>query len=183
MRHARAEEPISPQTIAKTLKQARDLFMRLRQAVFQVPPLRTVPEEIPALVTAVVEEWCIARGRSTVTVSEEALSTLVDHPWSGNVRELKLALRSALVDCRDGVLRESDLHLDPIDSEVSFDPRSMRERSHEWAIQVWKACGENVKEASRILDIHPNTMREHVHEYEVAHPTSVPVVPADRLAS
>ncbi len=161
----------------------KDLFMRLRQAVFQVPPLRTVPEEIPALVTAVVDEWCIARRKSTVTVTEEALATLVDHPWPGNVRELKLALRSALVDCREGVLRASDLHLDPIESEVPIDPRTMRERTHQWAIQVWKACGENVKEAARILDIHPNSMRKHVCQYKEAHPAIVPVAPAERLAS
>ncbi len=161
----------------------RDLFMRLRQAVFQVPPLRTVPEEIPAIVTEVVEEWRIARGKAAVRVSDEALSTLVDYPWPGNVRELKLAVRTALVECRDGVLRESDLRLDPIEPGMPIDPRTMEERTHEWAIQVWQACGENVKEASRILDIHPNTMRKHVQQYEVAHPTTGPAVSADRLAS
>lgn len=58
----------------------------------------------------------------------------------------------------------------------------MKKRMHEWAIQVWQACGENVKEASRILDIYANTMRKHVHVYEKAHPPAEPGVSADRLA-
>ena len=45
----------------------------------------------------------------------------------------------------------------------------MRRRTHEWAIQTWLACDRNVKEASAILEIHPQTLRDHVRQWEEEH--------------
>ncbi|GEM_PF-3534526 len=147
----------------------KDLFMRLRQAVFEVPPLRSLPEEIPALARRILEERTIGRGRPAIELSHPAIAALLAYPWPGNVRELKNVLRRALVRCTEGVLRPEHLRLGSVAIPVSADRRSMRARTHDWAIQTWLACDRNVKEASGILEIHPQTLRDHVRQWEEEH--------------
>ncbi len=143
-----------------------DLFMRLRQAVFVMPPLREVTEEIPGIVKALVEQRTIGRGKPAVEVSDRAMAALLQYPWPGNIRELKHTVRTALVRAREGVLHASDLRFRSAGWSGRADRRTMRERSDEWACHVWLQCERNWTEAGRILDVHPQTLREHVARWE-----------------
>ncbi len=143
-----------------------DLFMRLRQAVFEMPPLREVTEEIPGIVKSLVEERTIGRGKPKVEVSDRAIAALLQYPWPGNIRELKHTVRTALVRARNGVLLASDLRFRSKGWTGGADRRTMRERSDEWAYQVWLQCERNWAEAARILDVHTQTLREHVARWE-----------------
>jgi DNA-binding NtrC family response regulator len=70
-----------------------DLYFRLAVARIEVPPLRERPEDIPPLVTHFAAEITGAPG---FLFSEAAMSALRGHRWSGNVRELRNVVESAL---------------------------------------------------------------------------------------
>ncbi len=67
----------------------QDLLFRIGGATVWLPPLRDRRREIPLLAHAFVAEACARAGREPMTISDEALATLLAHPWPGNVRELR----------------------------------------------------------------------------------------------
>jgi two-component system, NtrC family, response regulator GlrR len=77
-----------------------DLFHRIAVGLLELPPLRERPEDIPLLV----------RHFLRLEVDDEAMALLQQHPWRGNVRELRNTLqRAALTVAQQGCLRGADL--------------------------------------------------------------------------
>jgi len=72
-----------------------DLFYRLNVIPVQLPPLRERKEDIPLLVQHFLDKFR-ADGRTTPTVSQEAMRSLMSYPWPGNVRQLENAVERAM---------------------------------------------------------------------------------------
>jgi two-component system response regulator AtoC len=73
-----------------------DLYYRLNVVEIKVPPLRERREEIPALVTWFLGKFNAQYGRHK-QLAPETLTRLMDHTWSGNVRELENIIRRMVV--------------------------------------------------------------------------------------
>lgn len=71
-----------------------DLYFRLAVARVVVPPLRERPEDISALVQRFAEQ--LTGDGATQPFDAATMSALESHPWSGNVRELRNVVESAL---------------------------------------------------------------------------------------
>lgn len=71
------------------------LYYRLRSLTLTIPPLRERIEDIPFLVTHIVNK-CAARLGKEVTVSPRAIAALKVYPWPGNIRELENVLEWAV---------------------------------------------------------------------------------------
>ncbi|MCK5651406.1 MAG: hypothetical protein KAJ42_08525, partial [Gemmatimonadetes bacterium] len=72
-------------------------YFRLNVLHIELPPLRERRDDIPLLVTALVEEACQRHDRSFAGLSPEAMEILTSHYWPGNVRELKNLVESMVV--------------------------------------------------------------------------------------
>lgn len=83
----------------------RDLYYRLSTHLLKVPPLRERTEDIPLLVNHLVAEAAASLQMPPPTVGLAALERLLNHPFPGNVRELKTYLF-------DAVARSSGSELD-----------------------------------------------------------------------
>jgi DNA-binding NtrC family response regulator len=68
-----------------------DLYYRLRGVVIRPPALRHVREEMPGLIQKV---WQRVTEDATASLPSDVVARLVDHPWPGNMRELKSFLTS-----------------------------------------------------------------------------------------
>jgi two-component system, NtrC family, nitrogen regulation response regulator GlnG len=66
-----------------------DLFHRLNVIRLRLPPLRERHEDIPLLVRHFMQKSARELGMETKSVSDAAMKTLVNLPWSGNVRQLE----------------------------------------------------------------------------------------------
>jgi two-component system nitrogen regulation response regulator NtrX len=64
-----------------------DLYYRLNVVPIEVPPLRSRPEDIPALVRHYLER--LSRGGPVKELTSEGLRLLAEYDWPGNVRELR----------------------------------------------------------------------------------------------
>jgi two-component system response regulator PilR (NtrC family) len=89
----------------------QDLFYRLNVIEMRMPGLREIPEDIPLMVSQVVERLARQNGTAAPVVSEEALLALRRYDFPGNVRELENILERALALCSDNMVREHDLYL------------------------------------------------------------------------
>jgi DNA-binding NtrC family response regulator len=66
-----------------------DLYRRLTKSRIDLPPLRDRVDDVPALASRVLDDWCAARGRAPRTMTQAALALLAALTWSGNVAELR----------------------------------------------------------------------------------------------
>ena len=83
-----------------------DLYYRLNGITLELPPLRSRRDK-----EALVRQ-CIAResvGAEDASIERAALEKLLAYEWPGNIRELRNAIRAALVLCSDRVIRVGDL--------------------------------------------------------------------------
>jgi two-component system, NtrC family, response regulator AtoC len=87
-----------------------DLFYRLQGVRLVMPPLRERIDDLPLLVTHLLERAAQRLWRQPATVSPEALRCLWTYPWPGNIRELQHVLEGAMV-LSDGVILPE--HLPP----------------------------------------------------------------------
>jgi transcriptional regulator with GAF, ATPase, and Fis domain/tetratricopeptide (TPR) repeat protein len=70
-----------------------DLYYRLRGVVIELPPLRERRDDIPRLVRHFLARRADAEGRP-LAFTREALASLLQHDWPGNIRELENVVRS-----------------------------------------------------------------------------------------
>jgi two-component system response regulator AtoC len=87
-----------------------DLFYRLQGVRLRLPPLRERLDDLPLLVTHLLERAAQRLWRAPAAVSPEALRCLWTYAWPGNIRELQHALEAAMV-LSDGVIMPE--HLPP----------------------------------------------------------------------
>lgn len=84
-----------------------DLHFRLNGVAIALPPLRERKEDIPFLTTHFLAKIAARKGEGVKSLSKEAARMFQNHPWSGNVRELKNILEHAAALCyKDTILPE-----------------------------------------------------------------------------
>ncbi|MBL4889840.1 MAG: sigma-54-dependent Fis family transcriptional regulator [Candidatus Lindowbacteria bacterium] len=74
-----------------------DLLRRIDVVSVSIPPLRERPELIPGYIGAFVASLSEVHRIKCEKIDQDALTFLIGHRWSGNVRELKNAIERALV--------------------------------------------------------------------------------------
>ncbi len=74
-----------------------DLYFRLSVVILRTPPLRSHPEDIPALVEHYTRAACEEYNRRPKRWTPEALKELAAYPFPGNVRELKNIVERAVI--------------------------------------------------------------------------------------
>ena len=84
-------------TAVREGKFREDLFYRLDVIRFDLPPLRSRREDIPALANHFLKHFSDENGFPVRTLSPEALRALVDYEWPGNVRELENVMERGVV--------------------------------------------------------------------------------------
>jgi transcriptional regulator with PAS, ATPase and Fis domain len=81
-----------------------DLFFRLNEVKFEIPPLRHRLGDIVPLATEMIEECCRERNLTVNSVHPDYLELLRHYAWPGNIRELRNEVRHSVLFCLDGVL-------------------------------------------------------------------------------
>jgi two-component system NtrC family response regulator len=66
-----------------------DLFYRLNVFPIHIPPLRERKEDVSRLAYHFLKFYCLKTGKRIDGFSDEAMETLTNYEWPGNVRQLK----------------------------------------------------------------------------------------------
>ncbi|MBL8987627.1 MAG: sigma-54-dependent Fis family transcriptional regulator [Gemmatimonadetes bacterium] len=83
----------------------QDLYYRLNVVPIHLPPLRERLDDIPVLVHNFVGRAAQQLGIEVTGVTPEAVATLQQRTWPGNIRELANVVERAVILSRGGVLR------------------------------------------------------------------------------
>ena len=143
-----------------------DLFHRLNVMRIQVPPLRERREDIEPLAA----HFLSLGSDSPRALSDEARRALVEHAWTGNVRELRNVVERASILARSPRIEVADLGLGvtdaPADARAEESLPAALARLEESMIR--KALAEadgNRAEAARRLGIHRQLLYARLREY------------------
>ena len=148
----------------------RDLYYRLSTHLIKVPPLRERREDLPLLAEHLLREAAGSMSKKPLQLSREALQLLVNHPFQGNIRELKTYLYDAVARCRGeeisaDVITERLGGIEPAESAVETTPATnplehifgtfpTLDELSEYAVrQALQATGNNQSQAARLLGI------------------------------
>ena len=74
-----------------------DLFYRLNVIPFQIPPLRERPEDVPLLVDYFNQKFSRDYGKKPKIFSNDAMESLQNYAWFGNVRELRNTIERVVI--------------------------------------------------------------------------------------
>src|SRR5262249_45806363 len=85
-----------------------DLFYRLNVLPLRLPPLRSHPEDIPALISFYVDIFNREFKKNVRATSPAALRLLAGYAWPGNVRELRNAIERAMLLTTGDLLEPAD---------------------------------------------------------------------------
>ena len=74
-----------------------DLFFRLNAFMIDLPPLRERSEDIPLLVTHLLDKYGVLLEKPGVHCSPEVMRIFMDYHWPGNIRELENCIQRMLL--------------------------------------------------------------------------------------
>ena len=113
-----------------------DLYFRLNVIELPMPSLRERREDIPTLarhfLQQITEDW----DEAAPEISPEAMDQLMNHPYTGNVRELINILQRAVTLCEGQSISIDDLMLEQLDSEPVVEG-DMPERPEEQSLDTY----------------------------------------------
>ena len=74
-----------------------DLYFRLKVMVVKLPPLRERLEDIPELAYYFLRKYSKLYDKDIDKIDRRTLDLFIDHPWSGNIRELENIVSSSVI--------------------------------------------------------------------------------------
>jgi DNA-binding NtrC family response regulator len=74
-----------------------DLYFRLHVMEIRLPPLRDRGDDITQLAERLLERTCKRLNRPPMRFSDEALQSLQQYPWPGNVREMENTIERSVI--------------------------------------------------------------------------------------
>ncbi len=86
-----------------------DLYFRLNQVKFELPPLRERPLDIVPMAIDFIDDCCRENDLSVRYVHPDFLDVLKSYSWPGNIRELRNEVRRAVLFAQDGVVTPAPL--------------------------------------------------------------------------
>jgi DNA-binding NtrC family response regulator len=104
---ASSEVPLEEEVARSAFRS--DLYYFLSAVKIEIPPLRERREDIPFLIEQFLREIAEESGREMVKISKEALKTLIDYDWPGNVIELRNTLEGMVILSESSTLTLEDI--------------------------------------------------------------------------
>jgi len=99
----------------------QDLYYRLNVIPLEVPPLRERKDDIPLLVTHFIEKFSKQFNKEIEAIDEDAMRSLQNYSWPGNIRELENLIERAVVLNKTGRLTIKDFPEYVVHQEISSD--------------------------------------------------------------
>jgi len=153
-----------------------DLYYRIHVIHLNIPPLRERKEDIPWLAGRLLETWSTEHSDPR-TLHRSAEKALLDHPWPGNIRELKHCLERACILSQQNVLT-AELLFDDVPmapTELSQSIESLNEYLHacekKFIQDILRSHGGHIFETATALGISRKNLWEKMKKLEINYET------------
>jgi two-component system nitrogen regulation response regulator NtrX len=106
-----------------------DLYYRLNVIPIEVPALRTRKDDIAALVSHFINQFCAENGKHAKTLSSESMGYFLAYDWPGNIRELRNMVERLVIMAPGDVITAEDLPAPLRPKEAAAPAGEARDRS------------------------------------------------------
>jgi DNA-binding NtrC family response regulator len=136
-----------------------ELYQRLSTVEIELPPLRDRLEDLRALSEHFVRRFAAEYGKRLLRISPETLEGMSHHHWPGNVDELKLRIRSALLEGAGDRIEAAQVQsLSTAAAPSEAAPSRLQDVVEQHVFQVLKDCAGNKLKAAEMLGISRSTL-------------------------
>jgi len=153
-----------------------DLYYRIHVIHLHISPLRERKEDIPWLAGRLLEIWSTEHADRR-TLHRSAEKALLDHPWPGNIRELKHCLERACILSQQNVLT-AELLFDEVPialPEKTQNIESLNEYLHacerKFIQDILRSHGGHILETATALGISRKNLWEKMKKLEINYET------------
>ncbi|MCR6667875.1 MULTISPECIES: PEP-CTERM-box response regulator transcription factor [Methyloversatilis] len=155
------------QTLIGESRFREDLYYRLAEIVVTIPPLREREGDAALLAHSFVKRFAGEQGRSSMSLSREAVAAIEAHKWPGNVRELENCIKRATIMADGNQIMVPDLGLKPAEENGSFfNLRQIREEAERKAVvSVLARVDGNMVKAAEMLGVSRPTLYDLMNRF------------------
>ena len=151
-----------------------DLFFRLSEIQLTIPPLRERPGDKRLLARYLFTKLAAGTATSASGFTPEALASIEQHNWPGNIRELENRIKRALVLCDGKYIDSADLGLGracpaELPPPRPINLRQVRQDAEIKAIrEALSATDNNMTTAAKYLGITRPTLYDLIKKHEIS---------------
>lgn len=147
----------------------RDLLFRLNTIELHIPPLRERPEDISLLASHLLTKHAMKYQRGEMTLSKDAHSAILHHPWIGNVRELSHCIERAVIMSERNEINAVELNLNHQHQtpSQSWPLMTLDESEKRTLITAIKHFKGNVVEAGEYLGMSKSAIYRRLEKFEI----------------
>jgi two-component system response regulator HydG len=147
-----------------------DLYYRLAVVTVRLPRLAERGDDLLLLTSHFVREFATRYHKGVHAISDRALELLTNHPWMGNVRELRNVIERAVLFSEGEVLRVADLAEElRAEATLAGGPQhgllTLAKMEARHIARVLAFTGGQIGAAAEILGVHRNTLRRKIKDY------------------
>jgi two-component system response regulator AtoC len=145
-----------------------DLFFRLNVFPLTVPPLRDREEDIALLANHFLKLLSHKYNKNIQGFSDDALISIKNYQWKGNVRELRNVISRAIIMCADDLITNDFisqfLHQKPKSAITENICKAIQNECTEdelvklYAQEIYKKCHFNKKDTAAKLNVNYRTL-------------------------
>jgi DNA-binding NtrC family response regulator len=144
----------------------QDLLFRLNTIEIRLPPLRERREDIPLLANYFLRQHSQRYGNNLSGFDPEAVQSLMNHPWPGNIRELDHAVERAVLLARGDVVKAGDLGLQQVrDGSPRLDDMSLEDVECFLIQKTLARFDGNVSKAAKALGLSRSALYRRLQRY------------------
>ena len=175
----RVEIPVDTRVLAATnmdlqlaMKDGRfreDLYYRLNTVTITVPPLRERGADIVMLAKSLLQRFSEEAKKKISGFTREALMSLEQYHWPGNIRELENRIRRAVTLTDNPRIAPEDLDLaEPDESQDGLTLKEARDTVERRVIeQTLGKTGGNITKAAMILGVSRPTLHDLISRHAI----------------
>jgi two-component system NtrC family response regulator len=143
----------------------KDLYYRLSVFTIALPSLRERKDDIVLLAKFFITQFSIKTNKREPAMNAAFLKALEQHPWKGNIRELKNVIERSVI-LADDELTESVLPSDfAIDESRNSFELAVADKHH--ILKVLRHTQGNKTQAAKLLGIALTTLYQKIKEYNL----------------
>lgn len=153
----------------------RDLFFRIGVVKVEIPSLNDRRSDILSLADFFLKQFNQKFHKKIACFSEHAIEIMMNHHWTGNVRELKNIIERGVLVAKGVALTPEDLGFSPKETENSRPPSlfpaltpegvdlsALKEEMEKFYIsEALRLSNGNETQAAKLLNINHHTFRYH----------------------
>jgi len=146
----------------------QDLLFRINTIQIDLPPLRDRGTDIDLMAGYFLDKYSVKYNRERMVLTKEAMTSLKNYPWPGNIRELEHSIEKAVILTEGNTVRADDLFLKKIPFPQSIEtntPLSFDEYEKDILRKSLLRNMGNLASAARELGITRQTIYNKMKKY------------------